>query len=218
MRAGALEPYEAALERGTSLALADDDGRQIQLDVHRWMAAPDAADLSVLRRCTGPVLDIGSGPGRLVQALTERGMFALGVDIAPAAVAHSIRRGAPALRASVFDELPNEGAWATALLIDGNVGIGGNVGRLLTRVREVVTPAGLILVETTGAEHEDAVLDARFAVGSGGGAMTPTGPRFAWAVVGPLALRSHAVRAGCQVVGEWSFAGRSFSALLPARR
>ncbi|MCW2603206.1 MAG: hypothetical protein JWN61_1341 [Pseudonocardiales bacterium] len=221
MRPGALEPYESALERGTALALHDGAGRSIDMDVRRWMAPPDAADRSVLRRCGEPVLDIGSGPGRLVRALSESGAQALGIDIAPAAVAHSIGSGAPAVRASVFDPLPNEGLWSTALLIDGNIGIGGDVRRLLRRVRGLVAADGLILVETTGSEYEDVVLDARFAVQSGGGplsALIPTGPSFLWAVVGVRALRAHAARVGCQIVEEWSSGDRSFSALRPAFR
>lgn len=218
MRLGALEPYEAALERGTALALHDGAGRRIDMDVRRWMAPPDAADRSVLSRCGEPVLDIGSGPGRLVRALSESGSVALGIDIAPAAVAHSVGSGGPAVRASVFDPLPNEGLWSTALLIDGNIGIGGDVPRLLQRVRGLVEAAGLILVETTGSEYEDVVLDARFAVQAGGADLTPTGPSFPWAVVGVRALRAHAARAGCQIVEEWSSGDRSFSALLPAFR
>ena len=217
MRPGALDPYETALASRTALALHDGAGRRIDLDVPRWLAPPDAADRSVLRRCGAPVLDIGSGPGRLVRALTERGALALGIDIAPAAVAHSVGTGAPAVHASVFDALPNEGQWSTALLIDGNIGIGGDVPRLLRRVRGLVGSGGRILVETTGSAYEDTVLDARFAVPAGDQAhLTPTGPSFPWAVVGVRALRAHAARAGCQIVEEWSLFGRSFSALRPA--
>lgn len=222
MRPGALAPYEAALAGGTALALHDGAGRSIEMDVRRWMAPPDAADRSVLSRCGAPVLDIGSGPGRLVRALAQGGALALGIDIAPAAVAHSVGSGAPAVRASVFDPLPNEGGWSTALLIDGNIGIGGDVPRLLRRARALVDPDGLILVETTGAEYEDVVLDARFAVQGNvddeGDELTPTGPSFLWAVVGVRALRAHAVRAGCQIVEEWSCGERLFSALRPALR
>lgn len=216
MRPGALAPYEAALAQGGALAMHDRDGRRVEMDVRRWMAPPDAADRSVLSRCTGPVLDIGSGPGRLVRALCADGAHALGIDIAPAAVAHSIGSGAPAMRASVFDPLPNEGLWSTALLIDGNIGIGGDVTRLLQRVRGVVSAAGLILVETATLPHEDVVLTARFAVQDDAATdLTPTGPSFLWALVGARALRAHAKRARCQIVEEWSCGSRSFCALRP---
>ena len=217
MRIGALEPYEAALVGGggTPLALADDRGRRFPLDVRRWLAAPDRADLSVLRRCSGAVLDVGSGPGRFVRALVERGEHALGVDIAASAVAHSLRSGAPALHASVFDPLPHEGLWGTVLLIDGNVGIGGDVVALLRRVREVARSDGRIIVETTGSPYQDEVLQAQFALGEDS---EQSGPWFSWAVLGVRALRSRAAKAGCQVIDEWSLAGRSFTELRPRRR
>ena len=42
-----------------------------------------------------------------------------------------LRLGGPALRRSVFDPLPGEGRWGTALLLDGNIGIGGDPRALL---------------------------------------------------------------------------------------
>ena len=45
-----------------------------------------AGDDGLLRRCTGPVLDVGCGPGRLTGALTARGHVALGVDVSAGAV------------------------------------------------------------------------------------------------------------------------------------
>ncbi|MDP9442781.1 MAG: hypothetical protein M3P34_11540, partial [Actinomycetota bacterium] len=48
---------------------------------------------------------------------------------------------------SVFGALPGEGRWATALLIDGNIGIGGDPVALLRRVAELLRPAGVVLVE-----------------------------------------------------------------------
>ena len=48
---------------------------------------------------------------------------------------------------SLFEPLPWEGRWATALVFDGNVGIGGDPVRLLARSREVIAVDGQILVE-----------------------------------------------------------------------
>ncbi|MFB7185523.1 methyltransferase domain-containing protein [Streptomyces sp. NPDC056230] len=67
------------------------DRRRTRLPVHRWCAHPTRADQTLLERCVGPVLDIGCGPGRLCRALLRQGVFALGIDVAPHAVA--ARRG-----------------------------------------------------------------------------------------------------------------------------
>ncbi len=134
MDVGALAPYERVLTDVGPLGLHTEDGRVIPLDVRRWLAGADAADETVLTRCESPVIDIGCGPGRLVTSLSRRGMAALGVDIAETAVALTRGQGMPALLRSVFHDLPGEGRWPTALLIDGNIGIGGDPLRLLNRV------------------------------------------------------------------------------------
>ncbi len=139
--AGAIALYEEALhheaqhqeaqreqaqrEQPVTLVLRTAGGRVLPLPIARWCGRPDAADEELLDRCHGPVLDVGCGPGRLTVALTERGMTALGGDICRTAVARVRRAGATALRRSVFDPLPGHGRWATVLLADGNIGIGG---------------------------------------------------------------------------------------------
>lgn len=135
------DPYARALSRGRGpLFLRRKDGWLLPLDVERWCAEADAADLSALRRSEGPVIDIGCGPGRLVAALAARGHRALGIDVSEAAIGRTQRIGGPALRRSVFEPLPGEGRWGTALLIDGNIGIGGDPQALLRRVGAVLAP------------------------------------------------------------------------------
>ena len=73
MRAGALAPYEQALRATGRLGLHTAAGEIVELDVARWLAGADDADDTVLDRCTGPVLDIGCGPGRFVSSLNARG-------------------------------------------------------------------------------------------------------------------------------------------------
>ena len=149
MEAGALAPYEHALRGAGPLGLRTEDGRLLTLDVARWLGAADAADRTVLDRCRGPVLDVGCGPGRLVRELNARGMAALGVDIAETAVALTRGAGFPALLRSVFADLPGEGRWPTVLLIDGNIGIGGDPYRLLARI-------GRLLANDGPADRRDA--------------------------------------------------------------
>jgi SAM-dependent methyltransferase len=117
------------------------------LPVHEWRRDPDSADLALLAHCSGPTLDLGCGPGRLAAALAALGHVALGVDVVREAVDQAVARGAAALRRDVFDRLPGEGRWETALLADGNVGIGGDPVALLRRAGQLVAAGGRVVVE-----------------------------------------------------------------------
>jgi uncharacterized protein len=68
-------------------------------------------------------------------------------DVAPVAVTFTRQRGAIALRRNVFAHVPGKGRWPTALLIDGNIGISGDVVRLLRRMASLLAHGGRLLVE-----------------------------------------------------------------------
>ena len=121
------------------------------LRLDQWDRPADEDDLTMLSRCLGPTLDVGCGPGRLTAALSDLGGVVLGIDVARSAVGLTRRRGAAALRRDVFDAVPGEGRWGTALLADGNVGIGGDPVALLTRLREVLAPGGRVVAEVAGS-------------------------------------------------------------------
>ncbi|MSZ77947.1 MAG: methyltransferase domain-containing protein [Actinobacteria bacterium] len=120
-----------------------------------WIREPDLADHELVSLCDGPTIDIGCGPGRLAATLASRGHIVLGIDIVHEAVHQTRERGVAALRRDVWDTLPGEGRWATALLADGNVGIGGDPVALLRRAREVLDPRGRVVVEVAppGVPH-----------------------------------------------------------------
>jgi len=208
MRPDALGPYEHALLVGAPLALQTAEGRTVQLDVDRWLAPVDVGDETVLQRCTGPVLDVGCGPGRFASSLTQRGIAALGVDIADAAVTVARLRGTMALKRNIFDRLPGEGRWPTALLMDGNIGIGGDPGRLLRRLARVMAVRGQLLVEAHTDDTADEVLTVRFNQHG-----ICVGPEFDWAHVGLHALLQHAHAAGYRHYDTWEAGGRTFAAL-----
>jgi SAM-dependent methyltransferase len=179
----------------------------LPLDIERWCASPDAADLDVLHRCHGPVLDIGCGPGRMVTALAARGVRALGVDVSPAAVARTRHQGGAAVRRSVFDRLPGEGRWGSLLLVDGNIGIGGDPAALLTRLLALVAPGGRLLAE---AAEDD--VDERFTVRVED-ADGHHGRPFPWARLGITALLHAATATGWILTGRWTTDGRPFTEL-----
>ena len=63
-----------------------------ELSVARWQADADGGDEILLGACTGPTLDVGCGPGRLVAALLARGVQALGVDVSREAIRRTTAR------------------------------------------------------------------------------------------------------------------------------
>lgn len=123
------------------------DGRAEPLPLARWLGPVDDADAQLLERVEGSVLDIGCGPGRHVAELQRAGHPSLGIDLSPVAVEITRGRGADAFHGSVFEAVPDAGSWDTALLLDGNIGIGGEPATLLERARELLAPGGAVLAE-----------------------------------------------------------------------
>lgn len=207
-------PYARALrDPGRSLYLRDAVLREAvrfetaRFEIERFLAGADASDASALASATGPVLDIGCGPGRFVHAAIMAGHLTLGIDISETAVRIAQEHGLPVLRRSVFQELPGEGTWGTALLIDGNIGIGGDPVILLRRCAELIRDGdGRILVET----HPDSRRDRVF-VGVLIDDLDHESPPFPWAEVGARALHGYASAAGLVVCREWSAHDRSFA-------
>jgi SAM-dependent methyltransferase len=177
----------------SSALLVSTAGAVIDLPVDRWRAQPDAVERRLLARLPDPVLDVGCGPGRLVAALAAAGRPALGVDPSAAAVAEARRQGAPVLTRSVFSRLPGEGRWGAVLLLDGNVGIGGDPEALLRRAVGLLRSGGVVVAEVEPPGHITERLTVRVE--------TPrsAGPWFAWARVGIDEFADAAATAGLRV-------------------
>lgn len=207
--AGRGEPYLHHLARRhpASLALRSADGSSRPLDAGSWVRPAGRADLTVLDRVAGPVLDVGCGPGRMLHAARRRSLPALGIDVAPHAVEHARRDGALALRRSVFDRLPLEGRWRSLLLMDGNIGIGGDPVALLARVRQLLDPRGRVVVEL--AAPGAGLTRTRAVLSCDGIRSRP----FDWAVVGADAAPSLAAEAGLQVSATHATGERFYAVL-----
>ncbi|MDQ6617476.1 MAG: class I SAM-dependent methyltransferase [Actinomycetota bacterium] len=182
-------------------------GQRLLVDTVRWHARPTEEEVSLLERSVGSVLDVGCGPGRHVLALVAAGRTALGIDVSPVAVATAIQRGARVMQASVFGLVPDAGSWGTALLLDGNIGIGGHPRNLLRRVAGLLRPGGHVLVEVEGPELMGRRLRVR---------VEHAGKRtqwFPWATVAVLELGELARASGFAVTEVWQANGRWFGDL-----
>lgn len=189
------------------------DGAVWSMPIGRWLAPAGAVDERVLDRATGPVLDVGCGPGRHVHALGRRGVVAVGVELSPTAVRHARSGGARVVEGSIFDVAPDPGCWATALLLDGNIGIGGDPAALLRRVAGLLCPDGSLLVELepdAAAGPDATAVCVRMEDDQGGAS-----DWFPWAWVTPDAIDAPAAAAGLRVAERWSDGGRHFCALRP---
>ena len=112
-----------------------------------------------------------------------------------------------ALQRDVFGHLPGTGRWATVLLADGNIGIGGDPGALLRRSRSLLKPGGTIVaeIEPPGAQLRREHVRLR----------TPdrSGAWFPWAWVGVDQIAAMADSSALQVARVWADAGRWFTEL-----
>ncbi|KXO98802.1 hypothetical protein AXK60_24640 [Tsukamurella pseudospumae] len=186
-------------------------GEVRRLPVARWLGhehADESLLTVVLDWCHGPTVDLGCGPGRIVDLLLRRGIPALGVDDSPHAVRLTRERGAAALRRDVFAPLPGEGRWSHAILLDGNIGIGGDPARLLRRAASLVEPGGTVVVEVEPATR--GVLREAIRVRAAGG----TSVWFPWARVGSDALDDLAATAGLRLARWLDHSGRRCAELV----
>lgn len=187
--------------------LRGSDGSTLPLALDRWQRAPSDEEVTALDRALAPVLDVGCGPGRHTLELASRGVMALGVDASPAAVRMARRSGAPVLERSIFGHVPGAGRWRTALLLDGNIGIGGDAVVLLRRVGALLGPAGRALVEVEPPGVSSRVMRARVERGA------ERGPWFPWALVGADGIDAVGRLGGFSCTEVWTCGGRWFAQL-----
>jgi SAM-dependent methyltransferase len=206
----ALSLYEEALldaPVGTgSLHAVGEDGSRRALPIGRWLGTPDRFEAALLGRAVGPVLDIGCGAGRHVVALGRRGVEAAGVEISPVAVEIARSQGAEVIEGSIF-AVPLEARWRTVLLLDGNIGIGGDAAELLRHAADLLAPGGQILVEL---EAPDRASPARRVRLESGRAISDWMP---WHFVGADEIGAPARAAGLAVEELWVEGGRWFACL-----
>ena len=198
--------FSAALQ-GTSCHVVGLTAEPLALPVAEWSRPVSGSDLAVLAHCRGETLDVGCGPGRMTRALAEHGHVVLGIDVVPEAVRMTRRRGGVALVRDVFGPVPGEGRWQSALLADGNIGIGGDPRALLRRLHELLAPGGRVVVDLAAPGAGVRTRSVRLQT-----ELLRSRP-FHWAVVGADAIGPLAVAAGFVVQGLHVHGGRWFAVL-----
>ncbi|MGB9376005.1 MAG: class I SAM-dependent methyltransferase [Mycobacteriales bacterium] len=207
MYAAGLRAASAGQAGGWTLRYSDGSAKPLALG--RWCGSLIGGDRSLLRRCAGATVDVGCGPGRLAAAVAWQGLPVIGVDVSATAVRLARERGVCALRRSIFDPLPAEGRWQTALLADGNIGIGGDPVSLLTRLRSLLAPGGQILCELDPPHALTRAVQVRIE--------DPRGlcsAEFGWAHVSVSDIGRVAGTAALTPADIWEEAGRWFSTLV----
>jgi SAM-dependent methyltransferase len=210
----AVELYGAELLRSANgraaasdVRVIDHRGEEWPLALARYLGQVDSDEELLLDRAVGPVLDVGCGPARHALALARRGVVAVGVDISPLAVQLARSRGATVIEGSIFDRVPGAGSWGSALLLDGNIGIGGAPAQLLARIGDLLAPDGVILVEVEAPGVPTQTIQACLQSGDARSRWFP------WARLSIDGLGAIARAAGCTVLEQWQTQGRWFAAL-----
>ena len=209
--------YDRALG-GERCWIRHEDGEVRSLPAHRWLgvrcpgdvahhAVDDVFDEAVTQLCSGPTIELGCGPGRLVARLIQRGVPALGIDRSATAIRLAGRGGAPALLGDVFDPLPGMGWWQTVLLVDGNVGLGGDPLRIVGRAAELLARGGRCVAEfdaeAIGIRSRWVRLESACEVG----------PWFRWASVGVDSAGALAAQVGLTLTNVRLIGGRVIACL-----
>lgn len=213
----ALALFDAAIAQGddvraalaSPLVLTFEDGGSVDMPYADWVGQAVAGDHAMLSRCTGPTLDIGCGPGRLVEALLRAGIPALGIDISEESLRQTRDRGGVAMQRDVFTRVPGEHRWEHLLLADGNIGIGGDPLGLLSRCRTLIADEGTVLVEVSEPTSPTRVGRARLE------STTAQSPWFPWAVLSADDAETIARSAGLSLRELWTEADRWFVELEP---
>jgi SAM-dependent methyltransferase len=210
--------YDRALG-GERCWIRHEDGELRVLPAHRWLgfhcrdgasggAFDEVFDEAVTQMCIGPTIELGCGPGRLVARLIRQGVPALGIDRSATAIRLAGRGGAPALLGDVFEPLPGMGRWQTVLLVDGNVGLGGDPRRILSRAAELLSRGGRCVAEfdaeAIGIRSRWVRLESAHDVG----------PWFRWASVGVDSAAALAAEVGLMLTTVRLVSGRAVASLV----
>jgi SAM-dependent methyltransferase len=108
-----------------------------------------------LEEAQGRILDVGAGSGCHSVALQKLGKAAVAIDISPLSVEVMKRRGLDARQINLFDETFNE-KFDTVLMLMNGTGIVGtldNMPAFFERMKQLLTPDGCILIDSSDLRY-----------------------------------------------------------------
>ncbi|MFY1638121.1 class I SAM-dependent methyltransferase [Solwaraspora sp. WMMB335] len=209
------------------------DGHAASYDISRRFGAIDGfspQDAHITGAASGRTLDVGCGAGKHVAALHDRGVAAVGIDIAPLAVAAARHTGVRDVALmDAFRLGLRTGAFDCVMLYSNGLSIGGSVGgvrRLLDELARVTRPGGRLLMTNTDVtaspyEHDQAYQQANLVVGRPRGLVRMRcrygdreGPWFDWLFVAPDDLPELTRRTAWRVGPIQQFPAGAYAATL----
>ncbi len=108
-----------------------------------------------LEMAQGRILDVGAGSGCHSLALADMGKEAVAIDISPLSVEVMCERGVDARKVNLYDESFME-KFDTVLMLMNGTGIIGtleNMPAFFARIREMLTPEGSLLIDSSDLRY-----------------------------------------------------------------
>lgn len=123
--------------------------REQQIESRRLVTNQAIVD-AVLERRPATALDIGCGEGWLARALHGHGVRVTGVDVVPALIEQARQLGGGDFRVASYEEIASGAVMTSADVVIANFSLIGDesVSRLLARVPRLLTPRGVLIVQT----------------------------------------------------------------------
>lgn len=153
------EICEAYHERGEApYSIRREDGHvESDHSPEVYFAEPDEFfpwESDLLTAARGPILDVGSGPGRMMLWAQEAGHRVVGIEASPRTVRVAMERGAHDVRLGRWQDLdtllePGERDFACVLLMGHNPGLAGDLEgfeQLLSLLHGVTAPEAALLL------------------------------------------------------------------------
>ena len=163
-RVGPAEPLAVALRdhhrtgRARPVHATRSDGVSFKIETEEYFTLDGSLaelDRLSLDRCRGRILDVGAGAGRHALALQALGRDVLAIDVSPICVALCKARGvqnAKVVDILTLDSAATLGRFDTIFFGMQTIGVAGGVTaleRLLSRLRNCLTPDGMLIVDSS---------------------------------------------------------------------